>query len=105
MAEDEQTGSNRFLPILPTAKPSTKKDNYVIVPKIFGWFIFCLTIVTMAALLKDTRRQPLVFHRGSMISTKKSWGAQHAKVFSPKKNLTKVATLAASDGFILMFDL
>ena len=59
----------------------------------------------MAALLKDTQRQPLVFHGGCIISSKKSFGAQHAKVFSTEKNLTKVAMLAASGGFILMFDL
>ena len=50
----------------------------------------------MAASLKDTRRQPLVFHKGGINLIKKSWGAQHAKDFSTLRNFTEVATLAAS---------
>ena len=53
----------------------------------------------MAASLKGTRRQPLVFHRGGINAFKKSWGVQDALVFSTLKNFTKVAALAAYGAF------
>ena len=34
-----QTGLNRFLLILQTAQPSTKKGNFIVVPNIFMLFL------------------------------------------------------------------
>ena len=53
----------------------------------------------MAASLKVTPRQLLVFHRGGINAFKKSLGAQHAWNFSTLKNFTGVAALAAYGGF------
>ena len=53
-----------------------KKDFMLMSPIVF--FKTILTIVTMAASLKGTRRQPLVFHRGGINTLEKSWKAQSA---------------------------
>ena len=60
----------------------------------------------MAASLLDTRRQPLEFHRDGIDSIRNLGEHNMSRFFSSKKqNFTKVATSAASGGFILMFDL
>ena len=43
LTEDEQTGSNWFLLIFQIAKPSTKKDDYVVASKICWCNVFFLT--------------------------------------------------------------
>ena len=53
----------------------------------------------MAASLKGTLRQPLVFHSDGINSLKKSWGAQHAYIFSALNNYTQFAVLTAYCGF------
>ena len=62
-------------------------------------YFFSLTYMTMAASLKGTQRQPLVFQRGGIDTFNKSWGAKYSMVFFNIEEFTEVVILDAYGGF------